>query len=91
MLESIEYIDISGNPIIDSLDIKNLNEYFYILNSENIDNEINNDDKNDKLIDFENRENFDKYSLEEIKKLKAIEKSMRIKANNSRIIICKIK
>ncbi len=88
MLESINYIDISENPLIESLDNKTFNEYFCILNSEN----NTNNSENNKKIDSENtEENFDKYSLEDIiTNNKAINKSMRIKANNSKVIICKL-
>jgi len=91
MLESIEYIDISENPLIENLHKKTLSEYFYISKAEtdSVSN-INNNNININ-VNNENRENLDNYSLEEIKKNKTFSESLRIKANNSKIIICKIK
>ncbi len=84
MLESIEYIDISANPLIDCLeDEKTLNVYFYIQKEE-----FNSPD--DDKIDPKNKENLGRYSLEEIKNNKALRDSIRVKAHNCKIIICKI-
>lgn len=83
MLESIEYIDISNNPIIENLDKKCLNDYFYIQKEEA---------KSDSLdsVKMEIKETFENYNLEDIKNDKTLSNSIRIKANNSKIIICKI-
>jgi hypothetical protein len=91
MLESIEYIDISENPLIENLHKKTLKEYFYISKAEtdSVSN-INNNNININ-VNNENIENLDNYTLEEIKKNKTLSESLRIKANNSKIIICKIK
>lgn len=83
MFESIEFINISKNPFIENLNKDLLNEYFYIQR-----NKENNEDSN--RIEIGNRENFEEYNLNDIKENENLNKSIRLKANNSKIFICKI-
>lgn len=75
MLESIEFINISGNPIFVEIEnCKKFDEFFYIENNNVI----------------ERRQYFENLTLEEIQNNKVSDYTIYLKANKSRVCLCKI-
>lgn len=86
MCENIEFIDISGNPLISELDKELFHQYFYIQREIN---NINNDNETISRINLNKKDNFDKFIIEDIKNQDELNKAIRIKANNSKILLYK--
>jgi len=76
MLESIKFINISGNPIIREIESsKRIFEEFFYIENENV---------------IERRQNYEIFSLEEIQNNKTLNFTISLKANKSRVCLCKI-
>jgi len=85
MCENIKFIDISGNQLISELNNELFNQYFYIqkeINSINIDNDTY---LQKNLNQIENIDRLNK--IEDIKNKEELNKAIRIKANNSKIML----
>lgn len=77
MLDKIEFINISDNPIIKEINNKILKDNFYVENIK--------DHKAEVEIDV-----IDNINLDSLHKYNAAKQNLRLRANNCKIIICKI-